>query len=383
MPSFREAEPDNLERVAGQPGEGSALQLLAIPPFGSARPQTGDSLTTRQSVPSVVKIPELVLHDKRTNITRDFPADSPIAVTYKANRDSVVRINTVNAETRGTEGSVGTGFFVNKDGLIATGFHVIKDAEAESISVHMENGKTYKARIYRVDPSKDLALLQVEKQTPGEQFKPSELADSSDSVKPGSSMIALGYPHNVEAMHVSAIKAKSREVLAKLRVNGGILTGEDAQRVVVRSEGNVAKGNSGGPVLDPMTGKVVGVVNLSNEVDTYFNPVEDLKQFLSKTAEQIRPLLSFPGLTASRPGELPAATGGRIEISAGTLSGVTGKLPSAKDFWSAPKLSDGGVPTVLPAMSNPFYKPPVSLQPEAAKSASPSISTRIQELGRR
>lgn len=332
----------------------------------------------RESTPAtVIAIPTLVLQDSRTNIKRDFPAESKEAKTYSDNRESIVRINTTDVSVRGAESSTGTGFIVNQDGLIATGYHVVKDAT--TIRVRMENGKVYTAKLHDIDPSKDLALLQIQKQSPVEQFKPAQLASSSTDVKQGNRMIALGYPHNVDDVHLSGLTTNSRAVFSKLKINGGALPGEDPNRVVISSEGNVAKGNSGGPVLDPSTGKVVGIVNLSNEVSTYFNPIEDLNDFLTKSRNQkSRPLLmAFPlTLTPDKPSSL--ITSGFPAILPG------GRLPTAGDFWKPAPIKTDSLPTLAPTV-NPFYQPPLpsTKTPEAPQSTAPSLNTRIQELGRR
>lgn len=236
-----------------------------------------------------IKIPTLVLRDNTAKEV-EYTVNSNEAKAFRDNRASIVRISTVDVAVGGRmpDTSTGTGFFVNKDGLIATGYHVIKDAN--KIEVRMDDGKVYKATIHQVDVSKDLALLQVEKKAPAEQFKPVDLAPDTRYLKADHQLIALGFPHSAHDLHLSGITAKSRIPLSEVNLKNGILPGEDKDRKLIKSVGNVAKGNSGGPVFDQATGKVVGVVNLSNQTDTYFNPIEDLQQFLERVKPVINPL---------------------------------------------------------------------------------------------
>ncbi len=369
---FRELSQDPLDRIGDSK---TTHQWLAIPPY-----TPGAALAVRESsVPSVVEIPTLTLYDKRVNVTQTFPVDSNEAKTFRDNRASVVRINTVDVSTplRSASESRGTGFFVNKDGLIVTGYHVVKDAA--TITVRMENGKVYKAKIHDVDPSKDLALLQVEKEKPSEEFQPAQLAPDSKQATPLSRMLALGYPHNVDKIHISGITPRERQQFSKLTINGGLLPGEDKDRVVVRSVGNVAKGNSGGPVFDPSSGKVVGVVNLSNEVDTYFNPIEDLQQFLARAKPPERP--SRFTLSVS-----PASDAPSLLTPPGAF--LPTRLPSTTDFWKVPAKAGELLPPRLPGgIPNPFLRPagitPLLEIPSSPGSLSGrSLSNRIQELGR-
>lgn len=347
-----------IERTGDRPV--TAADVLSAPVFGSILPRLSQpTVQTVQEVakPATISIPTLTLHDSRLNTKADYPTASPAARTYLENRASVVRINTADSRGDGT----GSGFVVSQDGLIATGYHVVKDAE--SIVVRMENGKTYKAKVYDLDPSKDLALLLLEREKPDEKFQPANLDVSSSNAVDRQRLLALGYPHNVESIHLSEVKPKAREPLSRLPIIGGYLDGEDKNRIVVRTEGNVAKGNSGGPVFDPETGKVIGVVNLSNRVDTYFNPVEDLLAFLAKPR----------GASAARTLDVGISPIGRDNI------------PVARP----------GTSLLIAPSSNPYYAPGVITRPSDPSKAtsiaplrtsttgSGGLATRIQELGRR
>ena len=156
-------------------------------------------------------------------------------------------------------------------------------------------------------------------------------------------------------------------------ITGGLLAGEDVNRVVVKSVANVAKGNSGGPVLDADTGRVVGVVNLSNQVDTYFNPVEDLQRFLARVSRtEVMPGAS----TRHEPLPLSSALPARLRVV---------------DSLTAPRASLSLLPSPgantstalrIPALGSPSADRltvpllPLTLNP-------PSLSTKMPALGRK
>ena len=330
----------------------TAADVLSAPIFGSIVPRA--TLTPEAQKPGTINIPTLTLHDSRLNTPAEYSVTSPAARTYVENRASVVRINTADASGDGT----GSGFVVSQDGLIATGYHVVKDAV--SIVVRMENGKTYKAKVYDLDASKDLALLLLEREKSDERFQPATLDVSSSNAVARQRLVALGYPHNVESIHLSEVRPKAREPLSRLPIIGGYLEGEDKERIVVRTEGNVARGNSGGPVFDPENGKVIGVVNLSNRVDTYFNPVEDLVAFLAKPRGASVGALNL-GLTPVRRDLTPIPQPGSTSLVA----------PGANPYYAP----GGGSRTT----TDPFK--PVPLRTPTTGGG--SLATRIQELGRR
>jgi serine protease Do len=54
----------------------------------------------------------------------------------------------------------GSGIVVRENGYILTNGHVIEDAE--SISVQMQDGKTYKANVRGIDPQSDVAIIKID-----------------------------------------------------------------------------------------------------------------------------------------------------------------------------------------------------------------------------
>ncbi len=234
-----------------------------------------------------VCLPTLQLRDGRMNQCQDYSVDSATAQLYEKNKPAIVRINTLDPQSDASAGTTaGSGFIIDKEGIIATGYHVVRNAA--SLRVKMADNKIYDATIYAVDATKDQALLKITGSNPFQQFPTVELASSSNSVISQSDLLALGFPKGQDSMHLSSLKVTDRLALSRLNISGGTMNGEDPNRMVIRTLGNVKHGNSGGPIFDPESRKVVAIVNLSNEVDTYANPVEDLIALKTKAKNGFR-----------------------------------------------------------------------------------------------
>lgn len=143
---------------------------------------------------------------------------------------------------------IGSGFVVERGGIIVTNKHVVSDTGGK-YRVIDKNDKEYEVKqIYR-DPSNDLALLKIDADLP-----PLALGDSS-SIKVGQSVIAIGtalgeFRHTVTTGVISGL---GRGIDASAGFGG-------AERLdgVIQTDAAINPGNSGGPLLN-YSGEVVGV----------------------------------------------------------------------------------------------------------------------------
>ncbi len=138
--------------------------------------------------------------------------------------------------------SSGTGFFFSSSGHVATNYHVIQGQS--SLAVRDFRGKILGAEVVATDQANDLAILKVE----GSGFPHLSLR-SSDQVRKGESVYALGFPN----IAMQGLEAK---------ITDGIVSSLSG----LRGEPNsfqisvpIQPGNSGGPLIDK-SGAVVGVV---------------------------------------------------------------------------------------------------------------------------
>lgn len=95
--------------------------------------------------------------------------------------------------------NTGTGFIVDKTGLVATNLHVVAGAKAVSVKLH--GGETYPVMVVAgVDPARDLALLRIATPKPLPVLR---LGDSS-VVSAGDQIVAIGNPLGVFTYSVSS-----------------------------------------------------------------------------------------------------------------------------------------------------------------------------------
>src|SRR6185295_19659493 len=111
-------------------------------------------------------------------------------------RPSIVVIGFAGRE--GSQQGLGTGFVIDKTGLIATNLHVI--GEARPIAVHTADGKSLPVKaIHASDRALDLAILQVE----ASNLEPLPLADEKPAA--GEPVVVMGNPQGLKHSVVSGV----------------------------------------------------------------------------------------------------------------------------------------------------------------------------------
>ncbi len=138
--------------------------------------------------------------------------------------------------------SSGTGFLISPDGKIVTAENVI--GRARTITVTLQDGRIFTARVIGQDPVFGLALLKID--SSGLPYLP--LGCSGD-IHPGSWVIALGQPFGLTT-------SASWGIVSGLgRAGLGICPYEE----LIQITAPVNPGDSGGPVLNSK-GEVIGVI---------------------------------------------------------------------------------------------------------------------------
>jgi hypothetical protein len=182
---------------------------------------------------------------------------------------------------------LGSGVIVRPDGVIATNFHVIKDAT--TAQVQLKNGDIYdEIAILDVDERKDIALIKIK----AAKLPVLEFADS-DALKPGQPIYALGAPRGLEG-------SISPGMVSAIRAGADISTEFSGFRVI-QFTAPISPGSSGGPLLDP-EGKIVGLafsshvsaqnVNLgvpSNYVSALVANLSGQQRWLAKAPANVQP----------------------------------------------------------------------------------------------
>jgi len=161
----------------------------------------------------------------------EFPPGSPFEDMFKE----------FGTPQKRKSAALGSGFIIDKKGIVITNNHVIQDSE--DIVVRVDGDKEYKATIIGQDPLSDIAVLQIDSK---EKFKPVKFGNS-DEARIGDWVIAIGNPFGLGGtVTAGIISARNRSI--------GLSRYED----YIQTDASINSGNSGGPLFD-MNGDVIGI----------------------------------------------------------------------------------------------------------------------------
>jgi serine protease Do len=152
-------------------------------------------------------------------------------------------------ERERTVSAAGTGFIVDKAGLILTNNHVVEGASKIQVSLYGEDeDQLYDARIVGRDPLTDSALIELTEKVDHE-LPVVKFGDSSQ-MQPGDWVVAIGNPfglaHTVSVGVISANRPNHLETASQRFAD------------VLQTDAAINPGNSGGPLLN-LRGEVIGI----------------------------------------------------------------------------------------------------------------------------
>src|ERR1700743_3014073 len=151
----------------------------------------------------------------------------------------------------GTTEGEGAGVVYNSNGDILTDEHVV--ANATSVKVNFQDGKSAPATGLGTDPSTDVAGIHVD--VPPSELHPIPLADSTQA-QVGDPVVAIGSPFSLpETTTTGIVSQTGRSIGAP---NGFQIPG------AIQTDAAINPGNSGGPLLDG-DGHVLG---LNDQIET-------------------------------------------------------------------------------------------------------------------
>jgi serine protease Do len=136
---------------------------------------------------------------------------------------------------------LGSGVIVDAQGHILTNNHVVDSAD--EITVHLSDGREFKAKVIGRDPPTDVAVIQIK----GDNLPVAQLGDS-DKMQVGDWVIAVGAPFNLDETVTAGI------ISATGRHDVGISEYES----FLQTDAAINPGNSGGPLVN-MRGQVIGI----------------------------------------------------------------------------------------------------------------------------
>jgi serine protease Do len=233
----------------------------------------------------------------RASEARLVPDDPPVqqVKTVLLDVPSIAeRVNAavVNVRSLSEAGeNLGSGFIIDKRGLIATNFHLVtvsdrrgplsKESDSgkgpklvKGVTVTLHDGRQFPASIKGYDEATDIALLEIVPK--GEPLAVAEIGDS-DSLRVGDWVIAIGNPLGLDhTVTLGILSAKGR-------------TGFGGQfDDFLQTDAAINPGNSGGPLVNAM-GKVVGINTLVLERTqglSFSIPINTLKAILPQLIER-------------------------------------------------------------------------------------------------
>jgi serine protease Do len=217
----------------------AAIAFIALAPVAEARAPDGFADLAAKVTPAVVNIATVGAQTVRgdealESMIPNVPKDSPF---YDLFRRFERRMAPQTERTR----ALGSGFIIDPSGYVVTNNHVIDGAQ--KVTVTLQDGRKFEAKIVGRDAKTDVALLKVES---SEKLPAVEFGDS-DKARVGDWVMAVGNPFGLGGTVTAGIvSARNRDI------HSGPY--DDYLQI----DAPINKGNSGGPLFD-LDGKVVGI----------------------------------------------------------------------------------------------------------------------------
>ncbi len=156
-----------------------------------------------------------------------------------------------------TQGA-GSGVIISSDGYIVTNNHVVEGAE--NITVTLQDGTTYTAKLIGTDSDTDIAVIKIE------ATDLTVAVWSTAEMKVGEEVLAVGNPLGRYGGTVTngIISALSRDI-----------TIEGTEMTLIQTNAAVNPGNSGGGLFN-LSGELIGIVNAKTTTSSSGTSVEGI-----------------------------------------------------------------------------------------------------------
>ncbi len=224
-------------------------------------------MNARRPASALLAVALLCIFSAAKTLTQSaVPPSLSASALFSKYKSSVYQIRVINDAT-GQKTTIGSGFVVGDETLLATNYHVVSDA-IQKDNHHIEYVDSYDHKgvlsLVDVDVINDLALLRARKSL-GQAMTFGEIPDQ------GAPLYSLGNPHDLGFIIIDGI-------------NNGLV--KKFAREKIFFSGSLNGGMSGGPTLDH-NGEVIGinVSHLTNGGDISFViPAKYLTKLLQKSA---------------------------------------------------------------------------------------------------
>src|SRR4051812_45667627 len=229
-----------------------ALPTIAgAPPSAQAAPPAGAGAGLPPGVevgsvaPLVDRVKGAVVTIQSTKFIRRFAVEDPWNRMLR--EQFGVPGPAPRAETGKQEG-LGSGFIIDKSGIILTNNHVV--AGADEVLVKLSDNRQFAARVLGSDPPTDVAVVRLDK--PPRDLQTVTLGDS-DKVRVGDYVLAIGNPLGLgQTVTMGIVSAKNRVIGERL---GDI---DPRYEDFIQTDAAINQGNSGGPLFN-FHGEVIAI----------------------------------------------------------------------------------------------------------------------------
>ncbi|MFC1900607.1 S1C family serine protease [Chloroflexota bacterium] len=144
-----------------------------------------------------------------------------------------------------TAEGAGSGWIISEDGYIVTNNHVVEDAE--TITVILDDGRSFNAETIGTDPITDLAVIKIE----SDNLPVAEVGDSAE-LRIGDWVVAIGNSLNQGVRATQGIVSR-QGASVQVDINQALYG-------LIETDAAINPGNSGGPLVN-MSGEVIGITN--------------------------------------------------------------------------------------------------------------------------
>ena len=223
---------------------GTLIKVNASPAAAAAVPAQPVDLTyaAEKSLPSVVHIlstknSKVQTVEVQSDPFSDFFSD-PFGFFGNPNQGNGGKQKR-SVRTPKQQGS-GSGVIISNDGYIVTNNHVV--ADADELTVTLNDNKEYSARIIGTDKTTDLALIKID----GKNLPAITIANS-ENIKVGEWVLAVGNPFNLtNTVTAGIVSAKGRSLY------------QNGVESFIQTDAAINPGNSGGALVNTR-GELIGI----------------------------------------------------------------------------------------------------------------------------
>src|SRR5215471_5840348 len=229
-------------------GVAAAALLVLVPVCARSAPPppptaAGDSTSATSVAPLVDRVKGAVVTIKSTKFIQRFAVEDPWSRMLREQFGTPAP-----RAQREKQEALGSGFIVDRSGVILTNNHVV--AGADEVVVQLADSRRLSARVLGSDPATDVAVVRVDK--PPRDLPAVTLGDS-DKTRVGDYVLAIGNPLGLgQTVTMGIVSAKNRIIGEKL---GDV---DPRYEDFIQTDAAINQGNSGGPLFN-FRGEVVGI----------------------------------------------------------------------------------------------------------------------------